>query len=368
MLWLSMPSSGPYSMINLDFFIFLSSGLFLGWSLGSNDAANIFGTAVTSRMLQFRTAAILCALFVIIGAVISGAGASHGLGKLGAVNALAGSFTVALSAGLTVYTMTKWGLPVSTTQAVVGGIIGWNLFSDSPTDMASLSQIAGTWVASPILGALFAWLIYLGLNSLINLVKPHLLWLDHWTRLGLILAGVFGAYSLGANNIGNVMGVFVSSSPLRDIQIGELFSLSGPQRLFLWGGIAIAVGVFFSRPVMTTIGKGIVPIGPLGGWVVVVSQALVLFIFSSSSLQQFISGLGLPPIPLVPVSSSQAVVGAVCGIALARGIKGLRQIRWWELGKIAVGWISTPISAALICYIMLFIVQNVFEQQVFIAL
>lgn len=354
-------------MIDIGFFIFLSSGLFLGWSLGANDAANIFGTAVTSRMLRFSTAAILCALFVILGAVIGGAGASHGLGKLGAVNALAGSFTVALSAAITVFTMSKWGLPVSTTQAVVGGIIGWNLFSDSPTDLASLSQIAGTWIASPILGALFAWLIYLGLNVLIDHVKPHLLWLDQWTRLGLVLAGVFGAYSLGANNIGNVMGVFVASSPLQDIQVGELFSLSAPQRLFLWGGCAIGAGVFFSRPVMTTIGKGIVPIGPLGGWVVVISQALVLFIFSSSSLQQFVTGLGLPPIPLVPVSSSQAVVGAVCGIALARGIKGLRQIRWWEVGKIGVGWVITPISAALICFVMLFIVQNVFEQRVFIA-
>jgi PiT family inorganic phosphate transporter len=170
-------------MIDLTFFLFLSSGLFLGWSLGANDAANIFGTAVTTRMLRFRTAAILCAVFVVLGAVISGAGASHGLGKLGAVNALAGSFTVALSAALTVYTMTKWGLPVSTTQAVVGGIVGWNFFSDSPTDMASLSQIAGTWVASPILGALFAWLIYLGLIFLIDRVKPHILWLDHWTRV-----------------------------------------------------------------------------------------------------------------------------------------------------------------------------------------
>jgi PiT family inorganic phosphate transporter len=299
--------------------------------------------------------------------VISGAGAAHGLGKLGAVNALAGSFTVALSAALTVYAMTKWGLPVSTTQAVVGGIVGWNLFSDSPTDLASLSQIAGTWIASPILGALFAWVIYLALIFLIEHVKPHMLWLDHWTRLGLVLAGVFGAYSLGANNIGNVVGVFVASSPLQEIQLGNLFALSGPQRLFLWGGVAIAAGVFFSLPVMVTVGKGIVPIGPLGGWVVVVSQSLVLFIFSSSSLQKFVTDLGLPPIPLVPVSSSQAVVGAVCGIALARGIKGLRQIRWWEVAKIAVGWISTPISAALICFVLLFIVQNVFEQEVFVV-
>ena len=78
--------------------LFLSSGLFLGWSLGANDAANVFGSAVGSRMLRFSTAALLCSVFVILGAVSAGAGASGGLGELGAVNALAGSFTTALAA------------------------------------------------------------------------------------------------------------------------------------------------------------------------------------------------------------------------------------------------------------------------------
>ena len=48
--------------------VFLSSGLFLGWSLGSNDAANIFGTAVGSRMIRFGTAAAICAVFCVLGA------------------------------------------------------------------------------------------------------------------------------------------------------------------------------------------------------------------------------------------------------------------------------------------------------------
>ena len=52
--------------------IFLSSGLLLGWSLGANDGANIFGTAVGTRMLRFKTAAIIAGVFVIIGAVVSG--------------------------------------------------------------------------------------------------------------------------------------------------------------------------------------------------------------------------------------------------------------------------------------------------------
>ena len=138
--------------MDLAFVVFLSSGLFLGWSLGANDAANVFGTAVGSRMLRFSTAATVFAVFVVIGAGVSGGGASHGLGQLGSVNALGGSFTVALAAGITVYGMTKLSLPVSTTQAVVGGILGWNLFSTTAINWAVLSRILGTWVACPILG------------------------------------------------------------------------------------------------------------------------------------------------------------------------------------------------------------------------
>ena len=84
------------------FAIFLTSGLFLGWSLGANDAANVFGTAVGTRMISFKKAAVFCGIFVILGAVISGAGAAKTLGELGAVNAIAGAFVVALAAAVTV--------------------------------------------------------------------------------------------------------------------------------------------------------------------------------------------------------------------------------------------------------------------------
>jgi inorganic phosphate transporter, PiT family len=125
--------------------LFLSSGLFMGWALGANDAANIFGTAVGTKMVRFGTAILICSIFVIIGATISGTGAAHTLGKLGAVNALPGAFIVALSAAGTVMWMTKSGLPVSTSQAIVGAIVGWNLFSGKPTDLATLYQIVGAW-------------------------------------------------------------------------------------------------------------------------------------------------------------------------------------------------------------------------------
>jgi PiT family inorganic phosphate transporter len=129
--------------------LFITSGLFLGWSLGANDAANIFGAAVSSKIIRFKTAAFLMSIFIIIGAVISGSGASHTLGKLGAISQMSGAFIVALSAAFVVTVMTKNGLPVSTSQAIVGGIVGWNFFSKQPTQIDVLLKILSTWFLCP---------------------------------------------------------------------------------------------------------------------------------------------------------------------------------------------------------------------------
>ena len=348
----------------METLIFLSSGLFLGWSLGANDAANVFGTAVGSRMVRFGTAAAIASVFVIIGAVLQGAGATEGLGELGQIDALPGAFMVALSAAITVWWMTKAGLPVSTSQAIVGAIVGWNFFSHHDTDYGVLSKIVTTWIAAPILGAIFAPLLHLLVLGLIRLFKPHMLRLDRYTRWGLVVAGAFGAFSLGANNIANVMGVFVPSSPFADVTIGEV-TITSAQKLFLIGGVAIAVGIItYSRRVMMTVGHDLLAVSPVGAFSVVVAQGLVLLTFASRELSEWSVAHGLPEIPLVPVSSSQAVVGAVVGLALLRGPVGLRQVRWRVLFNIAGGWVTTPLISAIFCYVALYVLQNVFSQQV----
>ena len=340
---------------------YLLSGLFLGWSLGANDAANVFGTAVGSKMVRFKMAALVASVFVILGSVISGAGAAHTLGKLGAVNAIAGSFTVALAAAVTVAWMTKLKLPVSTSQAIVGAIIGWNLFTGSPTDLNSLTKIVSTWVVSPVLAAAFSIVLFKFFKAFLGKARIHMLELDAYTRAGLILVGAFGAYSLGANNIANVMGVFVPSSPFRDLTLlGVHFT--GTQQLFLLGSLAISTGIFtYSERVMRTVGNEVYKLTPIMALIVVLSESLVLFLFASKSLEHWLISHGLPPIPLVPVSSSQAVIGAVIGIGIAKGGKG---INFGILGKIASGWVTTPVAAAILSFVSLFFMQNVFEQQV----
>ncbi|MEE3265437.1 MAG: inorganic phosphate transporter, partial [SAR324 cluster bacterium] len=302
-------------MLDPTVLIFLSSGLFLGWSLGANDAANVFGTAVGSRMIRFTTAAIICGIFVILGAFVSGTGAAQTLGKLGAVNAIGGSFMAALAAGLAVYWMTKLGLPVSTSQAIIGSIIGWNLFSDSYTDISSLLKILSTWIICPLLSAVIAAFLFSVAKVFVRKMGIGLIRFDGYARLALILAGAFGAYSLGANNIANVMGVFVPVAPFPDMLFWQGFSISSAQQLFLVGGLAIAVGVFtYSKRVMMTVGSELMTLTPLAAWVAVMSHSVVLFLFASERLEQLLAKMSLPTIPLVPVSSSQAVVGAVIGI------------------------------------------------------
>ena len=347
------------------FVFFLSSGLFLGWSLGANDAANVFGTAVGTRMITFRKAATFCGLFVILGAVVGGAGATKTLGELGAVNAMAGAFVVALAAGVTVYWLTKSGYPVSTTQAIVGSIIGWDLFSGVLIDVAALQKICLSWLVSPVLAGIFSALLYRLIVLLLRHMRISMFTLDALTRMGLLLAGIAGAYALGANNISNVVGIFVPISPLADVSFFGWFTLTGAQQLFFIGGAAIALGTFtYGKKVMLTVGEGIADMSPVAALVAVLANALVLFLFASQDLEAFFLRSGLPALPLVPVSSSQAIVGSIIGIALVKG--GGRGIRWRMLGEITVAWIVTPIAAILISFIALFFLQNVFQQKTFI--
>ncbi len=314
-------------------------------------------------MVKFRTAAVISSVFVIIGAVFAGGGAAETLNELGSVNAPAGAFMVGLAAALSVYWMNKSRISVSTSQAIVGAIVGWNVYSGKPTDISLFSAIAGTWVLCPVLSGLLAVAVYQLARSIIIRAKVSLLRQDLYTRAGLVLAGAFGAYALGANNIANVMGVFIPSNRLQPLTFPGGYTLSSEQVLFLLGAVAIAVGIAtYSGRIMQTVGRNICMMSPLAAWVVVVAQSLVLFLFASDGLHDWLEQNGIPALPLVPVSSSQAVIGAVIGIGLFKGGHG---INWNLIGRIFIGWIATPVMAALICFVSLFFLENVFNLAVY---
>ncbi len=346
-----------------SYLFFLSSGLFLGWSLGANDASNIFGTAVGTKMLRFTTAAIIASLFLVLGSVISGQNTADTLNALGSVNTLPAAFAVSLSSALAVVLMLRAGVSVSISQAIVGGIVGWNAYTNNPTDMDTLANICGSWVFCPVISGVIAVSLYFCIKKLLHHSKVHILWQDLAIRLGMVLTTALGGFALGANNMANVVGVFVDSCVFAPIKLGSFYTLSGVQVLFLLGAVAACVGVFtYSQKAIKTVGKNVLSFSPVVAWIVILSQSLVLILFSSQRLEDFLISVGLPPLPAVPVSSTQAVIGAIVGIGLAKGGKG---IKWSLVLKLMSGWVASPVIAFILSYVTLSFMENVFRQPVF---
>lgn len=343
-------------------YIFLISGLFIGWSMGANDTGNIFGAAVSTRMIRFRQAALIASVFYFLGAVLEGSGPSGTLGRLGSVDALGGAFTVALAAALAILVIVRLGIPVSVSQTIVGALIGWNYFSGRLTNFGSLLTIASSWITAFVVAAGIAALLFYIVRGWVNNSKRHLLEQDMIIRYALIFFGAVGSYFLGANTIANAVGVFVPVTPFKDIALGPSLSITGVQQLYIIGALAVVLGIYtYSHRVMSTVGKDIVQLSPATALVALLTETIVLFLFSSRGLHDLLVSLGLPPIPLVPISSTQVIVGAVIGIGLA---KGGRNIRYNVLGKVTLAWIAAPTMAFLFSFVALFITQNVFELEV----
>ncbi len=325
----------------------LSSGLFLGWTLGANDAANLFGTAVASHMVRFRTAAKLAALFVMLGGVVVGPAAMETLGDLGQIELLAGAFTTALAAAAAIAAMTRYAMPVSTSQAVVGALLGYRLFQHGSLDAATwdlLRTIVLTWVACPILAAIAAFVIYKVMAWVFGQLPMPLFVLDRWLRFGLLAVGCYGAWALGSNNMANVVGVYTRLDLFDPLRLGP-WVLSQSRILALLGGSAIALGVAtYSYRVMLTVGRDLVKLDAVTAFIAVLAEAMVVDFFAHSwDFGGFI-------LPAIPVSATQVLVGAVVGIGLARGIQ---TIKGRVLLHIIVGWGTTPLVAALLAYALL---------------
>jgi len=308
---------------------YLISALYLGWSLGANDAANIFGTAVSSRMVKFLTAVILSSIFVILGSILGGRAGIETIGKLSVMDLSAAGIS-SLSAAIAVTIMTILRLPVSTSQAVVGSIIGIGVMQKHIA-LIGLEKIIICWIGTPIGGCLFSMILYVILARIINRLKPSLTGLDFIMRAGLIITGCYGAYALGANNVANVTAVFYGAGFL-SLQTAALI-----------GGVSIALGVVtFSKGVMQTVGKGIVKLDAFSALIVVLSNAITVHIYA-------IIG--------VPVSTSQAVVGAVLGIGL---LKRAEALKTRAILGVFSGWIATPVIAALVSMFIYFTMHLIY--------
>lgn len=298
--------------------LYVLSAIFLGWILGANNTASIFGPGIASGVFSHRKVALIGSVFVVLGALINGIEGLKNLSSLGSNYAYDGAI-VLLCAGLTMLALTRLGFPASATQTVFGGMVGAGLVRVGVASMNwhMVARFLLSWVLTPLFAALTAFFIYHVLAFFFRRIH-RTQFQDIFVYIASWLAGLYDAYALGANNVANVTG------PV-------LIHLSSLELAALLGGSSIALGVIFSsRKVIDTVGKQIVALDHFSSLVAMLAQATTLFTFS------FVG---------IPVAASQAIVGGVIGAGYARGVK---LSSWKTVLSMMSAWLLAPLASGVL--------------------
>jgi PiT family inorganic phosphate transporter len=326
--------------------VLILAGFYVGWNIGANDAANCIGTTVGAQIISYRTAVMIMAVFVILGGVLQGHHVMKTVGK-GIVISDAETYetyneteagpkfdalfpdnrlpdkailVALLSAGFFVTLATFSSVPVSTSQAIVGGVagVGLGLVGMDPTffKLGVLLKIFSAWVVSPVLTMILAYVLYTVLGLALKRAQS-IVW-SQVMAVAVVCSAAYVSYSLGANDVGNAIGPLLAKYPDHGLWLALL------------GGIAMAVGAFtFGSRVTDTVGKSITPLDYGGALSAQFAAAFGVHLFSMAG---------------IPVSTSQAVVGGVIGVGLT---KGMRAVSTGKISRIFIGWVATPTAAAI---------------------
>jgi len=310
----------------------LGAGAYVGWNIGANDTANCVGTTVGCGLLSFKKAVILVSVFAILGAMLQGEYVMETIGK-GIVKTELNYTAVCVAlvcSGFFVTLATFFRIPTSTSQAIVGGVVGIGLAVGAEVDFSKFLIIAESWIICPVLVMALAYgLMHLVIQILRRFETSSVLFQQAFGWLAIVSA-CYVAYSMGANNAGNAVG------PVANLNIFP------PKVLLFIGGVSIAVGAWtYGHKVADTVGKGITPLDIPGAFVAQISSAFGMHLFSMFG---------------IPVSTSSAIVGAVVGVGLVKGAGGI-SLR--TILTILIGWVLTPTLAGTVSY-LLYKVINLF--------
>ncbi len=153
-------------------------GFFMAWGVGANDVANAMGTSVGSRALTITQAIIIAAIFEALGSLLAGGQVTNTIrSKIIDPSALSatpeililGMLASLLAAGTWLIIATRYGWPVSTTHSIVGAVLGFGLLVLGPQDIywSQTINIALSWIVTPIIAGVFAFLLFRSVQLLI---------------------------------------------------------------------------------------------------------------------------------------------------------------------------------------------------------
>lgn len=309
-------------------------GLAVGWSIGANDAANSLGTAVGSKVLTLKQAIILIAIFGFLGAALQGSYVTKTIGKgiipmdlLSKDTATYVALVASFGACAWVILATYWKMPISTSHSIVGAVAGAGLAIHATINWKVIVDIFICWICTPIGAALIGYLFYRIFKNILYTIIPRRYFRAIMSAL-IIVSGCYVAYTWGANDVANSVGVLVGANILT------------PTLSIILGGIAIVIGITtWGYKVIETIGSEITQLLPIMAFSAQLASAINVHIYTLFG---------------IPVSTSHSIVGAIFGVGLVRGVKVVN-VRIMK--EIIVCWLATPFISGIITFLVLKVIM-----------
>lgn len=307
----------------------VASALLFDYINGFHDTANAIATCVSTRALSVRSAIIMAAVLNFVGAMISTKVATT-IGK-GIVDASCITQMVVLAGvlGAILWNLVTWyyGLPSSSSHAIIGGLVGSVIAHSGSSSLhwKGLEKIVTVLLVSPVVGAFFGFVFMLALLWTFRNSAPYGL-NKNFRKLQVLSAAVM-AFSHGTADAQKSMGVITMAL----VSFGTLSTFEVPT----WVKVACAVAMAFGTAaggwrIIKTVGHDFVKLQPVHGFCVETASAGVI--------------LGAAAMGL-PTSTTHVITSAILGVGLTKRISA---INWTLAYRIVCAWVITiPASATV---------------------
>ncbi|MCM2130027.1 inorganic phosphate transporter [Larsenimonas rhizosphaerae] len=402
-------------------------GFFMAWGVGANDVANAMGTSVGSKAITVKQAILIAIVFEFLGAWLAGGEVTATIRKGIIDPALLqqtpqylayGMLASLLSAGIWLMIASAKGWPVSTTHSIVGAIVGFGLVGLGPESIewGTLGQIVSSWLTSPLLAGLLAYLLFRSVQRLIfensdpfaaakryvpgymflvGFIISMVTLLKGLKHIGLHLSFLDSAgLSIGVGAIIMLFGILLERRIGRESRAGDNFSFASVERIFgvlmmftacamafahgsndvanAVGPLAAVVGIVQTQGhlgqastmpwwILLLGGAGIVAgLVTLGHKVIATVGTGITELTPSRGFAATLAAASTVVIASgigLPISTTHTLVGAVLGVGLARGMHALN-LR--VLGTIVVSWLVTLPAGAFLSIIFFFMFKGMF--------
>lgn len=311
----------------VEVFLLFLLGLFVCIVLGANNASACFGASIGAGFAKYSVVAGIAAIGAFLGVAFEGIKLSKAVTggiltttKLG----LETVSTLVITILIVITIATLFRLPLSLSEGLIGSAVGIGLGSEMNVNWNFTLIVFMFWIITPFFSAILSVIIHKIITCLSYAVK-NLLTLNYLYGVATLALSFYVAYVLGANTVGLVNGIY--KSLIESVWIGIAF------------GAATALGIYFlGRGITESVGREIIGLSPSSALVAQLSGALTVHFFTQFGL---------------PVSITQALIGGIFGIGLA---KRMALINKRTVGNIIKGWILAPIIGAATSYLIMRII------------